>query len=109
MAGSRGDANPGPGTGRRAPVPSVPERHARSASAASRRVYRPGMRVAVLGPLEVLTDASVPVAVPGATERLLLAVLAAGAPGVVDRDRLLGSLSGDECLESAEESLRAHL
>ena len=67
------------------------------------------MRVAVLGPLEVLTDASVPVAVPGATERLLLAVLAAGAPGVVDRDRLLGSLSGDEGLESSEESLRAHL
>jgi hypothetical protein len=38
------------------------------------------MRIAVLGPLEVLDEELAPVAVPGAKERLLLAVLVAGAP-----------------------------
>src|SRR4051794_803912 len=46
------------------------------------------MRIAVIGPLEVLSDDSAPVPVPGAKERLLLAVLAAGAPGVVSIDRI---------------------
>jgi hypothetical protein len=40
------------------------------------------MRIAVIGPLDVRSDDGAPVAVPGAKERLLLAVLAAGAPGV---------------------------
>ena len=35
------------------------------------------MRIAVLGPLEVLSDDGVPIAVPGAKERLLLAALVA--------------------------------
>jgi hypothetical protein len=39
------------------------------------------MRIAVLGPLEVTTEELVPVPVAGAKERLLLAVLAASAPG----------------------------
>jgi DNA-binding SARP family transcriptional activator len=50
------------------------------------------MRIAVLGPLEVSSDDGVPVAVPGAKERLLLAVLAAGAPGVVSTDRIVEAL-----------------
>ena len=50
------------------------------------------MRIAVLGPLEVLTDELAPVVVPGAKERLLLAVLAREAPGVVSTDRLTEAL-----------------
>ena len=38
------------------------------------------MRIAVLGPLEVLTEELAPVPVPGAKERLLLAALVASAP-----------------------------
>ena len=65
------------------------------------------MRIAVLGPLEVLTDDSVPVTVPGPTERLLLAVLVAGAPGVVRVEDLRAVLPGGP--EPADESLRTHL
>lgn len=57
------------------------------------------MRIAVLGPLEVLTDDAVPVAVTGPAERLLLAALVAGAPGAVstaDLLRILGDVSSDE-------------
>jgi hypothetical protein len=67
------------------------------------------MRIAVLGPLEVLTDASVPVPVPGETERLLLAVLTAGAPGEVATGELLGAVPDDVAPEAARESLLAHL
>jgi DNA-binding SARP family transcriptional activator/WD40 repeat protein len=67
------------------------------------------MRIAVLGPLEVLDDDGVPVAVPGAKERLLLAVLAAGAPGVVSTDRLVEALWNGEPPATARKSLQAHL
>ncbi|HLM06878.1 MAG TPA: BTAD domain-containing putative transcriptional regulator [Blastococcus sp.] len=67
------------------------------------------MRIAVLGPLEVLTDELAPVAVPGAKERLLLAVLVAGAPGVVSTDRLAEALWNGEPPVSARKSLQAHL
>ncbi|TFV91551.1 hypothetical protein E4P40_05855 [Blastococcus sp. CT_GayMR20] len=50
------------------------------------------MRIAVLGPLEVLTDELAPVVVPGAKERLLLAVLTRESPGVVSTDRLTEAL-----------------
>src|SRR4051794_16330072 len=50
------------------------------------------MRVAVLGPLVVTANDSAPVSVPGADERLLLAVLAAQAPGVVPTAQLLEAL-----------------
>ena len=50
------------------------------------------MRVAVLGPLEVTANDSAPVIVPGADERLLLAVLAAQAPGVVPVAELVEAL-----------------
>ena len=65
------------------------------------------MRIAVLGPLEVSTDDSAPVTVPGPTERLLLAVLAAGAPGVVRVEDLLAVLPADT--EPGHESLRTSL
>ncbi|MFL6096868.1 MAG: BTAD domain-containing putative transcriptional regulator [Blastococcus sp.] len=50
------------------------------------------MRVAVLGPLVVTTNDSAPVSVPGADERLLLAVLTTQAPGVVPTAALLEAL-----------------
>jgi DNA-binding SARP family transcriptional activator/WD40 repeat protein len=67
------------------------------------------MRIAVLGPLEVLTDDGVPLAVPGAKERLLLAVLAAAAPGVVSAERLVDSLWDGDPPASARKSLQAHV
>ena len=67
------------------------------------------MRIAVLGPLEVMTDELAPVALPGAKERLLLAVLTAGAPGVVSTDRLAEALWNGEPPASAHKSLQAHV
>ena len=67
------------------------------------------MRIAVLGPLEVVSDAGVPVTVPGAKERLLLAVLVAGAPGVVSRDRIEEILWNGKRPASARKSLQVHL
>ena len=66
------------------------------------------MRIAVLGPLEVLTEELAPVAVPGAKERLLLAVLTASAPGVVSSDRLVDTLWDGTPPDSARKSLQAH-
>jgi hypothetical protein len=63
------------------------------------------MRIAVLGPLEVLTDDATPVVVPDPAGRLLLAVLAAGAPGAVGTDQLMRAL-GDG---SSPEALHVHL
>lgn len=67
------------------------------------------MRVAVLGPLEVLANDSVPVALPGAGERLLLGVLAAGAPGVVAADRLPEALGTGDALQDTLRGLRSAL
>src|SRR5688572_17286203 len=50
------------------------------------------MHVAVLGPLEVRTDELAPVLVPGARERLLLALLVARSPkpvGIADLAEVL--------------------
>ncbi|MGY1608920.1 nSTAND1 domain-containing NTPase [Geodermatophilus sp. SYSU D00700] len=67
------------------------------------------MRIAVLGPLEVRGEDGAPVPVPGAKERLLLAVLAAGAPGVVSTDRIAEELWDGDPPASARKSLQAHL
>ena len=67
------------------------------------------MRIAVLGPLEVVTDDLAPVPLPGAKERLLLAVLAAGAPGVVSSDSLAESLWHGDPPVSARKSLQTHV
>src|SRR5215218_2120704 len=67
------------------------------------------MRIAVLGPLEVVTDDLAPVQVPGAKERLLLAVLTAGAPGVVSSDSLAESLWDGDPPISARKSLQIHV
>ncbi len=67
------------------------------------------MRIAVLGPLEVRGDDGVPVAVPGAKERLLLAVLTAGAPGAVSTDRLADVLWDGVPPPTAHKSLQAHV
>ena len=64
------------------------------------------MRIAVLGPLEVETDSGAPVAVPGMTERLLLAALADAAPHPVSTERLLALLP-DGAADA--ESLRTRL
>ena len=69
--------------------------------------YRRGMRIAVLGPLEVLANDSAPVGLPGAQERLLLGVLAAGAPGVVATDRLTETLGNGQALQATLRRLRS--
>src|SRR4051794_640124 len=76
------------------------------------RTYRRTMRIAVIGPLEVLAEDSAPVAVPGAEERMLLAVLAAAAPDLVGIDRLIEELWKGDPPEAARECLQvrvAHL
>ncbi|PWW22892.1 DNA-binding SARP family transcriptional activator [Geodermatophilus normandii] len=67
------------------------------------------MRIAVIGPLEVRGDDDVPVPVPGAKERLLLAVLAAGAPGTVSTDRIADVLWDGTPPPTARKSLQAHV
>jgi DNA-binding SARP family transcriptional activator/WD40 repeat protein len=67
------------------------------------------MRIAVLGPLEVRRDTGDPVAVAGAKERLLLAVLAADSPGVVSTDRIVETLWNGDRPASARSSLQVHL
>ena len=67
------------------------------------------MHIAVLGPLEVRDDAGQRVAVPGAKERLLLALLAAGTPDAVSVDRLLEGLWNGDRPASARSSLHVHL
>jgi DNA-binding SARP family transcriptional activator len=67
------------------------------------------MRIAVIGPLEVRSDDGAPVTVPGAKERLLLAVLAAGAPGVVSTDRIVEELWNGERPAAARKALQVHL
>src|SRR5688572_25151249 len=67
------------------------------------------MRIAVLGPLEVLTDDSVPVPLRGAEERLLLALLVAGGPGPVSADQLVETFGNGDSPDAARESLQVHL
>ncbi len=67
------------------------------------------MQIAVLGPLEVRGDDDAPVPVPGAKERLLLAVLTAGAPGTVSTDRIADVLWDGVPPPTAHKSLQAHV
>ena len=67
------------------------------------------MRCGVLGPLEVHADDGTRVSVPGAKERLLLAVLAVNAPHVVSVDRLVEELWSGEPPRTAVKSLQAHV
>jgi hypothetical protein len=67
------------------------------------------MQVAVLGPLDVRRDDLAPVLVTGAEERLLLAVLAAGAPDAVSTDRLVDALWNGELPDAPDESLHGHV
>jgi len=71
--------------------------------------YRLHMRIAVVGPLEVHTEDSSPVPVPGVKERLLLAALAAGAPGVVNAEHLADVLWDGAPPATARKTLQAHL
>ncbi|RYP88931.1 hypothetical protein EKO23_00375 [Nocardioides guangzhouensis] len=67
------------------------------------------MRCGVLGPLEVLDDDGARISVPGAKERLLLAVLAAESPHVVGVDRLVDDLWNGDPPRTAVKSLQAHV
>ena len=67
------------------------------------------MRCGVLGPLEVHADDGTRVSVPGAKERLLLAVLAVDAPHVVSVDRLVEELWSGQPPRTAVKSLQAHV
>jgi DNA-binding SARP family transcriptional activator len=80
----------------------------RAATRCSCRVYIRRVRFAVIGPLVVTSDLA-PVTVPGAKERLLLAVLAASTPAVVSTDRLLETLWEGAPPPTARKSLQAHV
>ncbi len=67
------------------------------------------MRCAVLGPLEVRGDDDRVLSVPGAKERLLLAVLAAACPGSVNDDQLLECLWDGAPPRTGRKSLQAHV
>ncbi|MGZ5404625.1 MAG: nSTAND1 domain-containing NTPase, partial [Nocardioides sp.] len=67
------------------------------------------MRCAVLGPLEVRGDDDRVLSVPGAKERLLLAVLAAANPGSVSDDQLLETLWNGAPPRTGRKSLQAHV
>jgi DNA-binding SARP family transcriptional activator/WD40 repeat protein len=67
------------------------------------------MRIAVVGPLEVHAGDGSPVSVPGVKERLLLATLAAGAPGAVSADRLVDVLWDGAPPATARKTLQAHV
>jgi DNA-binding SARP family transcriptional activator len=67
------------------------------------------MRIAVLGPLEVRSDDGVPLTVPGAKERLLLALLTAAAPAAVGIDALAESLWDGDPPATAHKSLQVHV
>ncbi|MEU8019890.1 BTAD domain-containing putative transcriptional regulator [Micromonospora parva] len=75
-----------------------------------RRVADPGapVQIRVLGPLE-LRRGNETVAVGSATQRVLLAKLALGAPEPVPRDSLRDLLRGRYSLEDATKLLRTHL
>ena len=67
------------------------------------------MRIEVVGPLVVRADDGAPLTVPGAKERLLLAVLAADAPAAVSADRIVDALWDGSPPATARRSLQAHL
>lgn len=67
------------------------------------------MWCAVLGPLEVHGDDGEQIQVAGAKERQLLAVLAAGCPGVVGVDRIVDLLWEGMPPATARKSLQAHV
>jgi DNA-binding SARP family transcriptional activator/WD40 repeat protein len=67
------------------------------------------VQIGVLGPLEVRADDGRPLAVAGAKERLLLAVLAVAAPGVVSVDGIVDALWSGAPPATARKSLQAHV
>src|SRR5215471_6913503 len=66
------------------------------------------VRLRVLGPLEVV-DGESPVALAGAKERTLLAVLAVNAGNVVSESRLIDALWGDEPPRTAVKTLQNYV
>ena len=67
------------------------------------------MHIAVLGPLEVRGDDGGPLQVPGAKERLLLAVLAASPGRVVPADGLVDALWDGQEPATARKALQVHV
>ena len=67
------------------------------------------MRCGVLGSLEVRDDGGTLLAVPGAKERRLLAMLVAAHPAAVTVDRLVDQLWDGDPPPSARKSLQAHV
>ena len=65
------------------------------------------MEFLILGPLEVRDDAGIPISVPGARERALLAVLVIHAGEMVSTDRLVDELWGEHQPARAVNALQA--
>jgi DNA-binding SARP family transcriptional activator/WD40 repeat protein len=62
----------------------------------------------VLGPLDVRVD-GVSVRIGGTKQRALLAMLLLSANRPVSRDRLIGELRGEQCLEASDHALRVQV
>ena len=67
------------------------------------------MEFRILGPLEVLNDDGVPVAVGGSRERAVVALLLLSANRVVSSERLADDLWGEHPPEGAAHALRVHV
>lgn len=67
------------------------------------------MELRILGPVDVLDDAGVRLAVGGARERALLALLLLNANQVVSIHRLVDDLWGERCTDGSVHALRVHV
>ena len=67
------------------------------------------MEYRLLGPLEVIGDGGVPIAIPAPKRRALLAALLLEAKRPISPARLSEALWGDDAPPAAEASLQAHV
>jgi DNA-binding SARP family transcriptional activator len=67
------------------------------------------MRYGILGPLEVLGESGLPLALGGTKQRAVLAILLLRTGEVVSADRLMDDLWGDDPPETAANTLQVYI
>ncbi|WP_235014000.1 winged helix-turn-helix domain-containing protein, partial [Parafrankia sp. Ea1.12] len=67
------------------------------------------MRVRLLGPVDVVDAAGLPIAIGSPTQRLLLAILGSRVGDVVPPARLVDAVWGESPPPSAEATLRSYI